>query len=1048
MSPSAPKVAEQRPRLGLLQGLQFKLAVLFVAITGVLFVTAWFIGRTLVRDRLAEDAQRYQLESGLRLVQVIQQQLDRAHVLGHALVGLVGDGEAGTWAQRVPRQVAASGLGTLVAGIGVWPEPRQPDKTYQRASRFWVADSAGLLQARDDYNDPRAIAYWEEPWYTPARHALADSCFWTTAFREALSGREVVACTIPLQDERDFAGAVTVLLAVAGIEQVLREAAPNQTGYTLLADRDDHLLAASGTALHPPGERAPRNIAALARQQPSLNGLALDLHRHNEAFVARAVQSRFYDPALIAALTERTRNGSRHESESALTLIWNARAARVTAAATEPLRELRIADDGLLGEAASAMVFELPDPYWKLVRVTRAREGLAGAEHLFTQTLTMVGGALLLTLALVFGVVRTLVLSPLRRITSRIADAGTREESASVQLDTTVDNEIGLIGHLYRQRGQQLREALDRALTQQVQLAAETSERVRVEDQALRLHERSSVLLATVSDAVIVVDARGRVEDMNTVAERLTSTELRRVRSQPAVEVFRARLAAQGGSQPDFAAAALAASGRIEHHEGLFLHVEGRAEREIRLTAAALRGSYGRVLGAVLVFQPREAQAGGMPKLLIDRRSVDSLTALPTRAACDRRLRVLLEGTRLQARTHAVIVADIDRMRAVNEAAGQRAGDELLVCVAQSLIGAAPGSEVFRLGGDAFAVVIEATDADGALRAAERLREGVANSRLRYEERTLAVTASFGVVCFDHAGEPPTEVLRRADQACAAAKRAGRNSVAAWDPDLYHADAAAEQATWVRRIRAGLGEGLFHLTTQWVLPADRIQSEGAVFDVSLALEDEQGFWAEPATFLPAAERGGLLADVERCALRQALDHLARNPDVQARLSFCCMSLSAQTVSEGATLELLAQTLRQHENLPPAKLCFVLNEVVLTEAPGPVLAFCEAMRSLGCRVAIDHLNGGGGGGASMDLIRKLPAEILRIDARHFADLSGDAVDPLIADSLIRLARTLSRRVLVAEIGDDSAREAWRRLGADYLHGPAVARASPVVFAAGG
>lgn len=1042
MSPSAPSVPVQGPRLGLLQSLQFKLAMLFVLIAAALCAGAWFVSRILVHDGLTADTHRYQRESGLRLAQVIQTQLDRAQVLGNSLVGMVADGDSSNWRQRVPRLVAGSELGALVAGIGIWPEPRAREKSRGRASRFWIADSTGALQLREDYNDPRAIAYWNEPWYAPARYALPHTCFWTAAFREKLIGREVVACVLPLRDGHGLLGVVSVLLNLGDLEQILQAAARDQSGYALLADRDDHLLAVSAAVRSKLGARTPRTIAALAQQQPSLNGLALDLHRRNEAFVSRAVQSPLYDALLISALTEATREGSRRESESALALIWNAGAPNPDASA--PIRELRIAHDDVLGEAASATVFELPGPYWKLARITRSHEGLAGAEYLFTRTLVVVCAALLLTLALIFVGVHRLLLRPLTRISSRITGADTLEESLHIPIEAAARNEIGLIGRYYNERSRQLREALDRALTQQVLLAAEASERAKADDQALRLRERASALLASVSDAVIVADARGMVEDMNAAAERLTAASLRKVRGKPATEVFRARLAAQGGAQPDFAAAALAASARIEHVEGLFLHVEGRPEREIGLIASALRGSSGRVLGALLVFHPREVAASA-PKLLIDRRSVDALTALPTRAACDRRLRALIQGTRLHARTHAVIVADVDRLRAVNEAAGQRAGDELLVRLAQILVAAAPGADVFRLGGDAFAIVLEAIDADEALRTANALRDAVAAMRLRYEEHALRITASFGVAMFANADAQPMDLLRHADDACAAAKRAGRNTVRLHDPNIDRTDSAAEEATWVRRIRAGLTESLFHLTTQWVLPADRIQSEGAVFDVSLLLEDEEGFRAEPAAFLPVAERCGLIADVERWVLRQTLDHLARNPDVRARIAFCCVPLSARTVSEGATLELLVQTLQQFENLPPNKLCLVLRESVLVEAPGPAQALSEALRTLGCRVALDFT---GYGVAAMDMIRKLPAEILRIDARHFVNPGGDPVDKLIADSLIRLARTLPRRVLVAEVGDDAARAAWRRLGADYLQGPAIARPSSVVFAPSG
>jgi diguanylate cyclase len=191
---------------------------------------------------------------------------------------------------------------------------------------------------------------------------------------------------------------------------------------------------------------------------------------------------------------------------------------------------------------------------------------------------------------------------------------------------------------------------------------------------------------------------------------------LRNARGKPCSEVLHLRLANQGGAAPDFAASIIASTNRIEHGDGLFLHSEGRPEREIQLSGTPLRGPGGRSLGAVLVFRPREAPATA-PKLVIDRRSVDSVTGLPTRAACDRRLRGLLEASRLAPRTHALLVADVDHLRQINETLGMRAGDEALVRVAESLVSAAAGADVFRLGADSFAIVLEACaleDASGA----------------------------------------------------------------------------------------------------------------------------------------------------------------------------------------------------------------------------------------------------------------------------------------------------------------------------------------------
>lgn len=1041
MSPNAPSVMAQagRPRLRVGQGLQARLALLFILVAMILVLVAWQVGKALVQRQLVGDVRRYQHESGLRLVREVEARLQLAQVLASGLAELSGTGAPSDWVPRVPALVAQSGLGGLIAAIGWWPEPVPGGAA--RDSRFWLADGVGALQLREDYNDNRAIAYWEEPWYTPARYAAMDECYWTRVYTERLSQRRVVACTMPLRDGKQTRGAVTVLLDAALIEQLLRTVSAGQSGYTLLVDRDNRLIATSGAAVGKLGATTPRNLAELAQRLPSFNTLALDLHQRDEDFLSRAAQSPQYDAARIAELRLGTREASRQEAESDLALIWNASSPR----GEPPPEELRIRQDGVLGEDASGTIFELPGPYWKLIRVTPEREGVAGAQHFFGQTLLILCAALVLTLLLIFAGLHLLVLKPLAGMAARLSDTRALEQSLHLQLDERASSELGVIAHWYNERVRQLTDSMDRVLSQQSQLVVESSERARADEQSLRLRERAAAVLSSVADAAIVVDARGVVEDMNVPAERLTGASLRAVRGRPCSEILHVRLSNRGGAVADFAATVIASGGRIDHSDGLFLHVEGRSEREIQLTGSPLRGPGGRSLGAVLVFRPREAQATS-PKVVIERRSVDSVTGLPTRAACDRRIRAMLESVpRVQSHRHALLVGDIDRLRTVNQLMGMQAGDEVLVRVAETLVATAPGADIFRLGGDSFAVLIEDSTSEDALRIGRGLCEAVANLPLQWAERKLAVTASFGLVLFESGNEHPMELLRRAEDACLTAKQAGRNTVRAYDPSMIRPPATSE-AIWVRRIRSGLDEGLLRLISQSIAPAEPHQREGAVFDVSLTLEDEEGFWAEAADFLPVAERTGLVAEVERWVLRQTLEQLARSPAVVGRLAFCCITLSAQTVSEGATLEMIAQLFQEYPEVPPGRVCLAMRETVLHEAPGPALMFCEALRSLGCRVAMDHFDPHGVAGA--DLLQRLPANFMRIDARHFVDLVGSPLEQSIADSAIRLARTLERRVIVTGIGDEAARDTWKRLGADYLQGLVVARPSPVVFSVKG
>jgi EAL domain-containing protein (putative c-di-GMP-specific phosphodiesterase class I) len=263
-----------------------------------------------------------------------------------------------------------------------------------------------------------------------------------------------------------------------------------------------------------------------------------------------------------------------------------------------------------------------------------------------------------------------------------------------------------------------------------------------------------------------------------------------------------------------------------------------------------------------------------------------------------------------------------------------------------------------------------------------------------------------------------------------------------YDTSLDRAERSAEDAIWVRRIRAGLEQSLFHLTTQWIMPAQAHQSEGHVFEIQLALEDEEGFWASQGAFMAVAERHQLVAEMDRWVLRSTFEHLSRYPETIERLAFCAIHLSANTIVDAGLIEFLADQLQIHPDIPARKICFQIHESVLSEFPGQALTFCEAMRTLGVRVAVDQF--AGRSASDIALIRKLALDFVKIDALQFRSLSSDPVEQMLAESTIRLTRALRKRVIVGNIADAGALEAWRRLGADYLQGVVVAKPSPVVF----
>lgn len=861
------------------RSLRFKIAAAFLLAALVLALTTVAVIHLLARHHSADHAASEQRESDLRLAQDMRRPLDRALILANTLANLVLHGDPASWSDQVQLLARGSQMEPMLAAVGIWPEPDARASNGGRSTHYWLVETDGSIRPRTDYNDPSVIAYHEESWYTPARFLPPGRCYWTPVYREFLSKLDVVTCALALRQDKRFAGVVTVSLRVEALNQGLREAALAQSGYSMLVDRDNRLIAAGGLAVGKFGNQRPRNLAELAHQLPDFNPLALAVHRLDQAFLGRPDSATPRNPQQITALNEMTRNFSRQESESALSLIraLPEQSGRITALP----ETIRIERDAFLDEPSIARVLMLDDAHWKLVRVTNASEATGAADGLLTRATLISLAAIALSLLIAYAGVDRLILHPLAAMKRRLAVARTTEDAALVDWTESANDEIGEIGRACQERVFELRDLAGQISTLQSRLDSESAKRGRSSEQSLRRQESLAAVLADIDEAVILVDENGLIEGMNAVAEQLCASSLAAVRGKTLTAALRVRIGPSRDEPfPDFAQAAMKSRIRVQHAAGVFVQSEDLAECEVRIAATPLFNAE-QLLGAVLVFSP-----------------------------CD----------------------------------------------------------PLSLSDDA---------------------------------------------------EP-------ADQSA----QAGLSVE------------TADAAIWGRRIRAGLELGLLHLTTQWIQPPHLRAGEGAVYSVSVALEDEEGFWTESASFMDMAQKQSLAAAVDGWTLSRTVESLARDSELLSRVAFCLLELSASSVLDGSLLDTLARLLQQNEGVPPDKLCFAIDRQVLDSGGAALSNFCATLRGMGCRVALDHELGGNL--ADRDRLRRIPADIHCIDAGRHPDVAGDALDQTLAEALVRAARILDRRVLVRHLASENEAEAWRRRGADYLQGPAVARTSPVVF----
>lgn len=159
---------------------------------------------------------------------------------------------------------------------------------------------------------------------------------------------------------------------------------------------------------------------------------------------------------------------------------------------------------------------------------------------------------------------------------------------------------------------------------------------------------------------------------------------------------------------------------------------------------------------------------------------VDPLTGLNNRRYLEGCLADLAEGTGRASRPLSLMILDIDRFKAINDAFGHEAGDQVLKSFAIRVRNLIRRGDLFcRLSGDEFVVLMPATRRDAAAEIAERVRAGVEAEcfLISAGRRAIPVTVSIGLA--ESADDAQPELLRRADKALYASKQRGRNQISA-----------------------------------------------------------------------------------------------------------------------------------------------------------------------------------------------------------------------------------------------------------------------------
>ena len=541
--------------------------------------------------------------------------------------------------------------------------------------------------------------------------------------------------------------------------------------------------------------------------------------------------------------------------------------------------------------------------------------------------------------------------------------------------------------------------------------------------------ERAQVTLASIGDAVITTNAAGRIEYLNTAAETLTGWSHAEAHDRELAEIFQVRPA----DDPAVVTGSLEAPVR----DSLLIN---RAQQQIAIdqSVAPICGRDGEVLGSVVVFHDVSQQRLFAQEMSYQA-SHDALTGLYNRRAFEERLGQLLASARSDGVQHALLYLDLDQFKIVNDACGHSAGDQLLRQLAALLRKEARQSDALaRLGGDELGILLQNCQEDEAEKVAQKLLQNINDFRFAWKERTFAIGASIGLVSFDSESENAASILSAADAACYAAKDKGRNRVLVYQADNVELSQRRTQMQWVTRLKHALDEDRFVLYSQPIVPIASGTTAPVYQEVLLRLREEDGTIVLPGAFLPAAERYGLMPELDRWVVRTTLQWLAKHAADPGLAASYSINLSGQSLSDAPFLGFVLHEI-ERSGVSPGHVYFEITETAAVTASHSAREVMQTLKDRGCRFLLDDF---GSGWSSFVYLKSLPVDFLKIDGSLVRDMAHDVLDEAMVRSINEIGHVLGIATIAEFVESEAVLEKLKALGVDYAQGYGIALPAPI------
>ncbi len=529
-------------------------------------------------------------------------------------------------------------------------------------------------------------------------------------------------------------------------------------------------------------------------------------------------------------------------------------------------------------------------------------------------------------------------------------------------------------------------------------------------------------------EGIVITDAAGAIIDVNDTFTHITGYSREEIIGQ------NPSILKSGRQGPDFYAAMWQSLVEKGHWYGEVWNrnKSGHLYAEL-INITAVRDSAGKTQHYVALFTDITSMKEHQQQLE-HIAHYDALTGQPNRVLLADRLHQTIAQARRRESIMALVYLDLDGFKAVNDRHGHETGDRLLIAVAHCLKEVLrEGDTLARLGGDEFVAVLSdlatVTECESVL---ARLLSAAATP-VQIGDLTLQVSASLGVTLFPLDDADADSLLRHADQAMYMAKQAGKNRYHLFD--VEHDAAVKTRHESLERIRLALDQREFVLYYQ---PKVNMKT-GTVIGAEALIRwqhPERGL-LPPSDFLSVVEDHAIGVELGEWVIEAALTQMSEWRAAGLDITVSVNVGARQLQQEDFVVRLSAQ-LAAHPEVKAGELELEILETSALEDVTEVSELMYACLELGVSFALDDF---GTGYSSLTYLKRLPANLLKIDQSFVLDMIDDPDDMAIVQGVIGLAKAFGRQVIAEGVETVAHGALLLPLGCELAQGYGIARPMP-------